>query len=175
MTGKVESWTHDQLNCIAKGSIHQPTEGLAKLGGELLRREAKQGGERDDGEKVDDKGGRGAPAEQAGENAERDKEEQQVDVVAEDDDPSDIGDLHRTADPYPIVFLQLVELATSLLAKQGHMFSLAVLEGRHAVAVQLGGLRLVARESRDTTVRADLLFDDVCIRCKRRLIKVSKA
>ena len=81
---------------------------------------------------------------QTGQDTKRDEDEQQVGVVAEENDPADIGDLHWPADPFPLVLLQLAELATALLAEQRHMLRVAILRRRHAVAVELGVVRLVA-------------------------------
>lgn len=73
--------THNQLNGVSKGSIQQPAQRLAQLERDLLGRKGQDGSKRDDGKEVDGEDGGRAPAEAAGDDANGDHDEQEVDIV----------------------------------------------------------------------------------------------
>ncbi len=69
----------DELDGVSKGRVDQPAERLAQAAGDLLGRERQHGGQRDDGEEVEGKHPGGAPFLVAGDDAQRDEHEEQVD------------------------------------------------------------------------------------------------
>jgi hypothetical protein len=83
--------THNEFDGVAKRRIHEATERLAQLGGKLLGRKAEQRGQRDDGNEVKDEDGRRAPAHDAGDDADRHENEQDVGIVARQ---SRVGKVH---------------------------------------------------------------------------------
>ena len=108
--------TYNQLYSIAKGSIHETAECLAEFGGEFLGCEAEEGGQRHDGEEVDDEGASCGPLQETGDDSERYKDEKYVDVVAKEYYPAHIGNLHWPTHPFAVVVLELDELATAPFA-----------------------------------------------------------
>lgn len=75
----------DQFNRISERGIHQPTNRLAQLRRQLLRREGQQPGQWDDGQEVQDEDGDWIPPSGAGDDAERDKDEEDVGIVGDQD------------------------------------------------------------------------------------------
>lgn len=74
--------TYNEFDGISKRRVHQTTKGLAKLGGELLGGETQQGSERDDCDEVEDEDDGRVPGQGAGNDADGDKDEQDVDIIA---------------------------------------------------------------------------------------------
>lgn len=69
----------DEFHGISKGRVHQPPQCFTQSAGNLLGREREHGGQRDDGAEVEGKHPGGAPFLVAGDDAQRDKYEEQVD------------------------------------------------------------------------------------------------
>lgn len=73
--------THDKLDGIAKCSIEQAAESLAQFGRDLLGGEGQNGGQRYDCQEVEGEDNCGAPLGQAGNDTERNEEQEDVDIV----------------------------------------------------------------------------------------------
>lgn len=74
--------THNKLDGISKGCIHEATERLAEFGGQLLGRKTEECGERNDGDEVEDEGHGRVPLHGAREDAKRHEDEEDVDIAA---------------------------------------------------------------------------------------------
>lgn len=74
--------THDKFDSISESRIHQSTKRLTKLSRQLFCCETQEGSERDDGDEVEDEDGGRIPSQYAGEDADGDEDEEDIDVVA---------------------------------------------------------------------------------------------
>jgi hypothetical protein len=72
---------HNQFHSVTKCSIQQTTQGLAEFNGDFFGSKGQDGGEGDNGKEVDGKDSGRAPAQLAGSNANRDHDEEEVDIV----------------------------------------------------------------------------------------------
>ncbi len=73
--------TYNQLDGVAKGGIQQAAHGLAEANGDFLGGKGQDGGEGDNGKEVDGEDSGGAPARGAGNDANGDGDEEEVDIV----------------------------------------------------------------------------------------------
>jgi hypothetical protein len=74
--------TNDQLDGIAKGRVHKATQCLSKLCRKLLGCKGQQRSKRDNGDEVEDEDGGGVPVERAGDDADRYKDKEDIDIAA---------------------------------------------------------------------------------------------
>ena len=93
----------DELDGVAKGGVAQAAQCLAQFRRQLFGSEAQQRGQRDDGDEVEDEDGGGAPADVAGDYAQRHEDEQDVDVVAGERRPRRVGDIPGQRPPARLV------------------------------------------------------------------------
>lgn len=82
--------TYNQFDGISKSRIHQTTKGLAQFRRQLLCCKAQKGSKRDDGDKVEDKDQGGIPVQSTSNDAKRHKDEQNIDIVADEDFPNQV-------------------------------------------------------------------------------------
>lgn len=73
--------TYDEFDGIAKSGIQETTQGLTQPDRDLLGCKRKNSGEWNDGEEIEGKDNSGAPFKNTGNDAERHKDKQDVDVV----------------------------------------------------------------------------------------------
>lgn len=149
--------THNQLNGISERCIHQAANGLTKLGGQLLGRETQQGRERNDGNEVlggvvsngfrrgtppgpktyQDENPGWTPLQNAGDDTERDEDQQDIHIVARERQPGGVDNAQRVAHVGTVViltpFLEVVGMSTAV----GGCVTVAVRVGEQVGA--LGG------------------------------------
>lgn len=77
--------THDKLDGITKCGIQQAAESLAQFGRDLLGGEGQNGGQRHDCQEVEGEDQRGAPLGHAGNDAEWNEEQEDIDIVCIED------------------------------------------------------------------------------------------
>lgn len=83
----------DEFHSIAKGDIHQSTDGVAEAMCHCLGRVAEKAGERDDGDGIHGKDHTGAHAgDEVDGDADGDEDQQDVDPAVEEDLPEDLDE-----------------------------------------------------------------------------------
>ncbi|KAB8337329.1 hypothetical protein FH972_021628 [Carpinus fangiana] len=93
----------NQLDGITKGGIHEAANGLAELCAQLFGGKGKQAGERDDGHEVQDEDGDRVPSGSSGDDAQRYKDEEDIGIVALEDLPGGLDDLHGPTHPDALI------------------------------------------------------------------------
>ena len=74
--------THNKFDSISKCRIHQSTQCLTELRGQLFGCEAQERGKRDDGDEVENEDSGGIPAHCASDDANGHEDKEDVDIVA---------------------------------------------------------------------------------------------
>lgn len=77
--------SHNQFDGISKSSIQQTTHCFTQLQRDLFGRKRKDGGEGDDGEKIDSEDGGGIPAQLAGNNANGNHNQEEIDIACDEE------------------------------------------------------------------------------------------
>jgi len=97
--------TYNQLHGVSKGRIKQASDRLAQLDTQLFSREAEEGGQGNDGEKIDNEGGRWVNIQRAEHYANRHKDQQHVDVVAREHQPRGVQERCGPSNPCSVVLV----------------------------------------------------------------------
>ena len=116
--------SYNQLDSIAKGGIHQATQGLTHCAGQFLCRKAQQGCEGNNRKEVQDEDGGGVPLQGSRENPQWDKDQQNIDVVADQGQPGQTNNMQRPLRPGALVVgmmvvTQMVFMIVAREARQG--------------------------------------------------------
>ena len=135
--------TYNKLDGISKRRIHQTTKGLTELGGELLSGETQKGGKRDDCDEVEDEDDGRVPGQGAGDNADGDKDEQDVDIVAGEGGVGEVQDVLGQRLDARLICIVLgatdergVLIVKAAISRLGHGRRLRI-TGRATVAVEV--------------------------------------
>ena len=130
--------TYNQFDCVSESRVHQTTNSLTKLGTQFLGCEAQQRCQWHDGDEVDDEDGGGVCAGRAQRDTSRHEDQEDVDIVAGEGQPSEMDEVHGPAHPGAVV---LVERPAAILpasegsALVGRAIEAAVLRAWHVVVV----------------------------------------
>lgn len=81
---------YNEFDGISKGGVQEAPEGLSEWNGEFFGRKGEEGGQRDDGDKIEAELGDWRPVEDAGEDSDGDEDQEDVDVVCLQDLPGGV-------------------------------------------------------------------------------------
>lgn len=97
--------THDQFDSISESGIEETTNSLTQLDTELFRRKTEKRGKRDDSQEVDDEDGGRVDIQRTQNDTNRDKDQENIDIVASEHLPRRVQERHRVPDPSSFVLV----------------------------------------------------------------------
>lgn len=129
--------TYNQFDCVSESRVHQTTNSLTKLGTQFLGCEAQQRCQWHDGDEVDDEDGGGVCAGRAQRDTSRHEDQEDVDIVAGEGQPSEMDEVHGPAHPGAVVLVEgRAAIAILSMSERGALVGRAiegVVVGRHVV------------------------------------------